>query len=187
MNIKTIAFIAMTLMALTSCNKKAAKDNHPQKEEAKVEVFRPEVLLGDSIKTLLYQKSIIYDSTGNSEYTFENKKFADIEFEAVEINSYRNDSKILRNVAYGTMVYNTEMKEKYAQALSFLKKQYGEPNTEKRENGVDNVATFTTAIWNRGNYLISLFSIAPHNELRGSLIILFAKPEDKDVLKAFFN
>lgn len=187
MNIKTIAFIAMTLMALTSCNKKAAKDNHPQKEEAKIEVFRPEVLLGDSIKVLLNNNTLLYNTQAGPKYVLKNNKFANIEFDAVEINCGKDQSDIIRSIGYGMLVNKANMNQTYTQILSFLKEQYGEPNKESHTRSANNVAEFTVAAWDCQKYYLCISATAPKNELRGSLIVLFTIPEDYEIFKTLFN
>lgn len=187
MNIKTIAFIAMTLMALTSCNKKAAKDSHPQKEEAKVEIFRPEVLLGDSIKTLVDNKIVFYSTQDNSGYTLTNRTLAGLEFEEIGINPSNRESKVVRNISYASYTYNTEIKKKYAKVLAFFKKYYGEPDKESRTRSRDNVAEYTVAAWDCQKYYACISVVAPKNEIKGVLIVLFTIPEDYEIFKTLFN
>lgn len=187
MNIKTIAFIAMTLMALTSCNKKAVKDNHPQKEEAKVEVFRPEVLLGDSIKTLVDNKIVFYSTQDNSGYTLTNRTLAGLEFEEIGINPFDRQCKAVRNISYANLVYNTEINNKFEQGVMGLIKLYGTPDKETKTKSADGVAEYKRAMWKYENCFISISSIKPLNELKGLVVIIYTIPEDYNLFQTYFN
>ena len=185
MNIKTIVLTVMSLAVFASCGQKPAKENPAQKIEVKI--IQPECLLNDSIKKLIANNIVIYNTQGGTKYTLTQKMLGDIEYQQVEINPYQEEDSCIRNICYASMVDNNNMNRKYNKALVFLKERYGKPTAEKQEMSADKVAKYTRTIWKLENMAISLFATVPLYEEKGTLLVTFATYKDIDKLQVFFQ
>ena len=184
-NIKTIALTVMSLAVFASCSHKQAKETPAPKVEVKT--IKPECLLGDSIKKLIANNTVIYNTQGGTKYTLTKSTLGDIEFQHVEINPCQEDDECIKNMCYGSMISNKSMNKEYNKALLFLKNQYGNPTIEKQGVSADKVAKYTRAIWKFKNMAISLFATVPLYEERGTLLVTFATYQDIDKLQMFFQ
>lgn len=178
-------FAAVLLAAFASCNQKPAKENTAQKVEVKA--VEPESLLNDSIKKLIADKVIVYNTQAGAKYALKNKELGGITFQEASLNYYKEQSEIVRSISYGSVVSNKEMNTLYTQMLSFLNDKYGESAKEAQSVSVDKTAKYTWALWDGGFYAISLYATVPIYEKNGALIVVFTITEDINNFSTFFR
>lgn len=184
-NIKTIALTVMSLAVFASCNQKQAKEIPAPKVEVKT--VKPENLLGKSIKTLIANNTVIYNTQSGTKYTLVKNSLGDIKYQQVGINLCQENSGVINNLSYASMINTGDMNSKYNEALLYLKGQYGKPTNESQEVSADKVAKFTRAIWKLENMQISLFATVPFYEERGCLVVVFANSKGTDNLSVYFQ
>lgn len=185
MKLKTIAIVAMSLVVFASCKPQKVKESAPQKVET--ETINPSLLLGENIKTLLDNKTLMYNTESETKYSLSNKFLGDMGFKQADINYERRLSKIIRSICYGTDVMGYDIDNKYAQMLSFLKNKYGDPTKEGYSMSVGNVAKYTGALWDMGDYAISLSTTMPLQEERGTMLVIFTINDDISLFKELFS
>lgn len=184
-NIKFIVLTVMSLAVFASCNQKQAKESPAQKVEVKT--VQPEYLLNDSIKKLIANNIVEYNTQAGSKYTLTNRVLGDVNFQQVEINFKREQSEIISNISYASIIPNKNMNVEYNKMLTSLKHKYGEPVKESQSISVDKTAKFTWALWDRDFYAISLYATVPIYEEKGSLIVVFTIPKDINLFSTFFK
>lgn len=185
MKLKTITIVAMSLVVFASCKPQKVKESAPQKVET--ETINPSLLLGENIKTLLDNKTLMYNTEPGTKYSLSNKSLGDMVFKQVDINVEREQSEIVRSICYGTGVATYEIDNKHTQMLSFLKNKYGEPTKEVYSKSVDNVAKYMRALWDVGDFDIALSTIKPLHESSGSMIIVFTTSDDVPIFHTWFQ
>lgn len=185
MKLKTIAIVAMSLVVFASCKPQKVKESAPQKVET--ETINPSLLLGENIKTLLDNKTLMYNTEPGTKYSLSNKSLGDMVFKQVDINVEREQSEIVRSICYATEVTTYEIDNKYTKMLSFLKNKYGEPTKEGYSMSVGNVAKYTSALWDMGDFDIALSTTKPLHENLGVMIIVFTTPNDVPIFHTWFQ
>lgn len=174
-------------VSISSCKKTTPKAKSRSVSTIATKECKPEYLLGDSIKSLLSDKTILYNTQPGTKYSLSNKILGGVTFEQVDINCSMEQSDVVRSVCYASGVLNKEMNTKYNQMLNYLKSNYGEPSKEVSSYSDDRVAKYTRAFWNKDIYAISIFSTVPLQEESGSMIVIFTIPDDICIFRVFFQ
>lgn len=183
MKIRVVIPTFILLFAIASCNTQRGKVNSSQAADSILFITK-DIALYDDIDSLLNKGKLCYNTQYGGKSVVDTC-YNGIAFQQADINSYCDNSKIIRNICFGSYCSINEIQNKFNKLTNILNKKYGKPRHQKQEKIHNNEALSTSFTYQTKDVMALLVSTSVYSDKKGTIILIFTVPQDSLLFQTF--